>query len=112
MASVCKACKASIRWVKTHTGKNMPIDLAPDPRGRVQIVEGGAVVLRLLQSPDPNLPRFTAHWTTCPETAAFRKPKESGGAEPAADGSAVAAGAPAHETAPPPRQGDLFGGKR
>jgi hypothetical protein len=55
----CRSCNAAIVWLKTSTGKNMPVD--------------AATVLPTDQTFEP--PRHVSHFATCPEADKHRKPK-------------------------------------
>jgi hypothetical protein len=70
----CKSCGAPIRWVKTATGKAMPLDANPTPKGNVIIVKGVAQIGG--DHPDL-LPgealRFTSHFATCPNASQHRR---------------------------------------
>lgn len=57
----CKKCGAPITWLRTNTGTWMPVD---DEDGRVHPSE-----LFSVES-------HSAHWSSCPEAAAFRKRKQ------------------------------------
>lgn len=74
--SRCRSCDARIRWAKTATGKNMPIDLDPHPDGNLVIVDGIATVyanpLGAAQA-HPDAPRYVSHWQTCPTAFEHRR---------------------------------------
>ena len=65
--SNCKGCGASIIWIKTKKGKNMPIDAKP--------------VKAYIKSEDAQVDLYTmvdvhlTHWGTCPKSRAFKKKK-------------------------------------
>lgn len=78
--SKCRSCGASIMWVKTSRGKNMPIDYDKDleheftsvPGDRGPVKEAG----RDRQGPtkpswDPD--RMTSHFETCPNAGDHRQ---------------------------------------
>lgn len=68
----CKACEAEVIWAETTTGKRMPIDAAPTPKGNMVYVNG---VARAASADDRRLqrPLYTSHFATCPDAASFRK---------------------------------------
>jgi hypothetical protein len=51
----------------------MPLDLAPRADGNVVIRAGVAVVLGALELTAEKGPRFTSHFATCKDAAAWRK---------------------------------------
>jgi hypothetical protein len=55
---VCRGCGVYIEWVKTKSGKNMPVD----PELVTIITKEGEVVRG-----------YIPHWSTCPEANKFRK---------------------------------------
>lgn len=61
--SNCRSCGASIRWIKTHAGKNMPLNAAAQTfwleRDGDWFTEKGQ----------------TSHFATCPNADAHRKPR-------------------------------------
>lgn len=59
IASKCRACGASIHWLKTSTGRTMPVDSAT-------VVEADTHF---------ESPRHVSHFATCPEADRFRKKK-------------------------------------
>lgn len=74
----CRKCAASILWLKTPTGKWMPVDKRPSARGIVEIREGRAstpvaVVVSRENPPTPGAERYTPHWGTCAQGDLFRR---------------------------------------
>lgn len=80
----CKSCSADIRWAVTVNGKKIPIDYAPVVKGNITLTERqglppiavvlnaqGDAFLEALQ-PSAESPRYTSHFATCPDAAAFR----------------------------------------
>lgn len=67
MSKKCKSCFAEIRWVKTMSGKAMPVDAKPEKRF---VITGNN---------DEGTPvgdvrdTFVSHFATCPQADAFRK---------------------------------------
>jgi hypothetical protein len=88
--AACKRCNAPMRWVKTLSGKNMPLDVDP--------VEPGNGTFTVIETTDPESGRpvetaysyksakwqkwdpaeiseadwFTSHFATCPYADEFR----------------------------------------
>lgn len=64
-------CRAAIRWVKTVDGQWMPLDMDRVPDGTVvaEQVRGQwrVRVLRAGEAVDPRRPRWSPHWSTCPD---------------------------------------------
>lgn len=72
--SVCRSCGAEIRWVEMEgSGKRMPIDPAPSPRGNVEVFDN--VNARVVAGPDllVGVNYYTSHFATCPQAAKHRK---------------------------------------
>ena len=71
--STCRSCGAAIVWAKTSTGKTIPLDAAPSPRGNMILDEQGvALVVPTLSGFGPWM---ISHFATCPNAAQHRKPK-------------------------------------
>lgn len=83
MASkTCSGCGTPMRWARNEsTGKNIPLDPEPVPEGNLVMSHdprpGGPFVVRMLRKgdpdPDPSMPRYVAHFATCPQADKFRK---------------------------------------
>lgn len=71
MASNCKSCNAAIIWVKTASGKLMPLDEAP---------VGGTFLIEPSQPGMQPTARAVAvrksHFSTCPQAAQHRKERD------------------------------------
>lgn len=65
--AACKSCGAPIVWVKSANGKVMPLDGKPEKRVIVTDEGIGCVV-----------DTYTSHFSTCPNAAEHRKPREEG----------------------------------
>ena len=75
-AKECRDCEALVFWAKTSTGKFMPLDVSPSPKGdfycwkqtehilalNVKSRENKCVDARL----DPSRNKYTCHFETCP----------------------------------------------
>lgn len=73
--NVCRSCDAPIRWVKTATGRSMPIDPKPTQDGNLVIVDGVAKIYKpgedgALFAPE----KFLSHFASCPNAPAWRRP--------------------------------------
>lgn len=70
--SRCKSCGAEIDWVKTRSGKFMPIDMGKRFGGNVEFGDDGmpSIVPAL-----PDVERFVSHFTTCPDANEHRRPR-------------------------------------
>lgn len=68
----CRSCEAEILWVTTRTGKSMPLDVEPSPKGNMVLVAGKTWVAT---DEDRRLkrPTFTSHFATCPEADQWRR---------------------------------------
>lgn len=70
--STCRTCNRPIRWAKTESGHNIPIDVEPrEGAGNIQLVDYGthlaAIVGRAGSGP------WVSHFVTCPQADAHRK---------------------------------------
>jgi len=59
----CRSCGAEIVWLKTSTGKSMPVDTE-------SVVDEAATIFDPVQ--------MTSHFATCPDAAKHRKTKSKG----------------------------------
>lgn len=68
----CKSCGAEIVWVKTRSGKRMPLDARPTPNGNLEIDLADCVYF---VTPDLNAAgkRYTSHFATCPNASEHRR---------------------------------------
>lgn len=80
--SNCRGCGAPIDWIRTTSGRNMPVN--PEP---VFVIEGGGrdsfvtdegeVITGRIARPEEerrDLPvAFVPHWGTCPNAGDFRR---------------------------------------
>ena len=71
--SECNSCKAPIIWVRTATGKVMPVDARPAEDGNMVIDDGVARVIAKGESPPVGKLRWKSHFATCPAAQSFRK---------------------------------------
>lgn len=79
--SRCRSCGAEIRWIKTFSGKQMPVDAEPvrffpDGEGRdMFVMKHGAVVsgTRAGIDDDHTYVGFISHFATCPNADKHRK---------------------------------------
>lgn len=72
--SECKTCGAEIRWADTVSGKIMPLDAKPDPKGLFVVVSG---IARKATDEDDRLlrNRYTSHFANCKQAAQHRRPR-------------------------------------
>lgn len=79
MASACKSCGAAVVWVRTASGKLMPIDGEPHVDGNLELVGAGLTGVVYLSANQrampPTGPRYLSHFVTCPNAANHRKPR-------------------------------------
>lgn len=77
--SECRACHDPIRFVKLATGKALPVNPQPDPRGNVAAHLAGGQLVGFVISRD-RLPgardpfRFVPHYATCEDAKKPAKP--------------------------------------
>ena len=88
--SPCRACGAPMRWVKTRTGKALPLDPEPVANGTIvlmPITEVAVTIRRGWDDPDPLTPRYVSHFATCPAADQFRTTKTGQPHEPRTEAS-------------------------
>lgn len=69
--SACSSCGATIEWVKTEYGKNMPLNPEPSMVGNVEIRDGVAYYIRD-DDRDGRMLRVS-HFVTCPNAKLHRR---------------------------------------
>jgi len=77
----CKSCGATIRWIRTRTGRSMPCDVAPryyqtKPGGCAKVVTpaGDVISCELVKDPaEATGWGYIPHWSTCDAPDKFRK---------------------------------------
>jgi hypothetical protein len=74
-AAECRSCRAPIAWVKTARGKNMPIDLEPTGLGTWLLEWEGEVATAHKAVQSYAGPKYTSHFSTCPDADKWRAPK-------------------------------------
>ena len=73
----CNACGAPLLRVSTQSGQRIRLDAAPTPHGSLTWGNLAHTVVRPYCDNDlPDLPRFTIHFATCPNST--RRPKKGG----------------------------------
>ena len=65
--ATCKGCGASIIWIKTEMGKDMPVNLKSEKRYVFIKDHIHTDHWKLADS-------FMPHWATCPKAKDFKKP--------------------------------------
>ena len=76
MSQRCSSCSAPIVWATTSSGKKMPLDAAPNPRGNLVMDDAGNVGPVPGEEGAPDLgKRYTSHFATCPHHAMHRRKK-------------------------------------
>ncbi len=74
MSNRCHSCEAPVRWVRTASGKAMPIDPEPVDGGNVWLDSNGVAHVGDEQwAPSPR--RYKSHFATCPNAAKHRRPR-------------------------------------
>jgi hypothetical protein len=83
----CRSCGAAIIWVKTETGKAIPLDAEPTEGGNIIInVLGGGIEVAHVETVTETKARFdcpipagrvafVSHFATCPQANTWRKKK-------------------------------------
>lgn len=75
--TVCRSCGAEIFWVRSCSGKPMPIDLLASPEGNIS-VQGGVARVHVGRDREVELAQgsgmlFTSHFATCPDAEQHRQ---------------------------------------
>jgi hypothetical protein len=61
-------------WVKTATGRKMPLDAKPDPKGNLVVIDGVAHHVHENGAAFPDTAeRYRSHFATCPNAAQHRR---------------------------------------
>jgi hypothetical protein len=68
--SVCKSCGAPIRWAKSLSGRAMPLDEKPNPKGNILLLPSGGAMVVTDTCHHSEL--FTSHFATCPQANQHR----------------------------------------
>lgn len=78
--SKCRSCGAEIIWIKTFSGKRMPVDAEKIPfyageGEELFVTAGGAVVhgTRAGAEDEHTYTGYISHFATCPDAERFRK---------------------------------------
>lgn len=73
----CKSCGADITWVKTASGKSMPLDVKSEKRFIfLSAGQKSAYEYQGVSAPDAVMyDTYTSHFATCPNAAQHRKAK-------------------------------------
>jgi hypothetical protein len=79
-AGVCRGCGAPILWARTVYGRPIPLDPAPRADGNIVLSELDGRACYLGRNYAPKGTRYVSHFTTCPHSTTFRKPKAKKGA--------------------------------
>jgi hypothetical protein len=79
--AVCRGCGEIIDWVKTKSGKNMPLDpayLSHDEanEGDLLVTDTGVIYCVHKKERMPNVKGRICHFATCKHATEFRKIKE------------------------------------
>ena len=71
--STCKGCGKEIKWVKTSTGKNMPLD--PKPVKMIQVKDRPVMDDVQVESIKTgySIDVYMPHWATCEKADQFKK---------------------------------------
>jgi hypothetical protein len=71
----CKTCAAPIFWVEiVSTGKRMPVNAQPSPRGTVVLRDGrDAEVLGPIAASEYKGMKYESHFATCPQAKSWRR---------------------------------------
>lgn len=78
LTTICDDCPARVIW--GNTGKSMmPVNADPDPAGNIVLIRQQVGPPRIFVTEDrtayPAEPRWTSHFTNCPQADARRRPR-------------------------------------
>lgn len=77
--SNCRSCEAPIVWCRMRSGKTMPVDADPTPRGDFYLVtaDDGTIEAHHVRTHPEKLgedvDRYTSHFATCDNPERFRR---------------------------------------
>ena len=72
----CRSCGAAIYFVRTQaTGALIPVNVTPDPKGNIVIVNDKAKILTGGMFEQAEGDRYKSHFVDCPAAARHRKAK-------------------------------------
>ena len=80
--SKCSSCGADIIWSETLLHKKMPVNAAPYKGGNIYLVHRGdsrpplAMHAKFKRPDEEEVPRYRAHFVTCPNASKHRKPRK------------------------------------
>jgi hypothetical protein len=72
--ALCKACGASVLWVKTAEGRSIQVDPDPTEKGNLALDRQGVVRPAPYGSMDP---KYRSHFLVCPNKRVIRKYRDS-----------------------------------
>ena len=78
--SKCKSCGATIIWIPTESGKNIPCDPKPipykeDSSGSLTLVTNDGRVIRARMDITSDALGYVSHFATCPDAKSWRRNK-------------------------------------
>lgn len=75
----CRSCNAEIVWAVTVKDRRIPIDPEPASDGNITLLDQGRYRPPLAQSHmvrADGMKYYKSHFATCPQSKAWRKPRE------------------------------------
>jgi hypothetical protein len=71
----CRSCGKEVIWVRTNTGKTMPVDSKPSPDGNVLLIRDlfGQVESCEVVKKGSKDELHLSHFATCPQARKWRK---------------------------------------
>lgn len=75
----CSTCPATVIWAETEKGKRMPVDAKPVANGNIYLVHRGprktplAVHAKFDRIDGQKIPKYRAHFATCPNASKHRR---------------------------------------
>lgn len=78
--ALCRSCSARVVWIRTQSGKRMPLDADPSPKGDFVIVkhiDGGTLAVlvtpKTVEFYHDIKERYLSHFATCPDAGKWRR---------------------------------------
>lgn len=90
LATTCRSCKAEVFWAQTEAGRKVLVDISPVPGGNLRIESGPGgkpLAIVVAGAAEGGEPRYRSHFATCPDAAAWRRPRGRATGKPRRAGS-------------------------
>ena len=71
--STCRSCGARVTWLRTTSGKNIPVNEDPDPNGNIVVIAGTVTCAVVDPTQEMDKPHYMPHHATCPQGKDWRR---------------------------------------